>query len=97
MGRDPDTVPTNPLDIISQYGKYYILKKKYNQLMFFSKYKQHCERLLLFGGAIYRHKMGYSWVLTKQSQLIIIYKMLGDTPCNPDVERFKENMQKITE
>lgn len=97
MVRNPGSIPANPVDIINQYARVYYQgkTKKYVQVTFFSKLKMYCDKLLVFGGAVYQHKKGYVWMCSDRKELIALYKLLSPLETvNKHIQQFKERMEK---
>jgi hypothetical protein len=99
MGRSPRSGNESPLELIVQFSRHYVhgRRKVHDRLWFFSKYKPQCDKLLVFGGHVYRQYGGWVWILSNRKNLLALCKLIEPIEhelTNPSLHRFMKRMKR---
>lgn len=90
----------SPVSIVIRFGHHYRHgdQKQHDQLFFFSPDKVICDKLLIFGGKVYRQYGGWRWMLGSKKQLVALAKLMEAEPelsnCT-EMNAFVKRMQRI--
>ena len=96
MGRASGEV-LEPIELILRFSRYHESKThtgNTHQLYFFSKDVSECNKLLTFGGGVYRQIGGYCWMCGKRKELVAVYKLFPPTrTLSTDMKKFEQWVQ----
>jgi hypothetical protein len=101
MVRSPEYLLTaNPVHIVMKYARHYIHgpRKQYDHLSLYTSDKKAAERMLIFGGRIYRQRFkGWVWVCSKRKELLALERLMEaeEFPeVSDDMKRFQKRMHR---
>ena len=96
MGRSSPDLVSNPLELIRSYAHHYThgSEKQYSSIFFFSKYRQECDSLLVFGGTIYRQRGGWAWVCGNKKTLLALCKLLEPYELRQELKELVDKMSR---
>jgi len=89
MGRIAIDAMKDPYMILHERARAYVLNKRV-QVHVFSKYPSECSLLIhTFGGNKYKHGSGFTWIISKRSDLVALINLMADKEMLPSQHLFE--------